>query len=194
MKPEIEMAAQTTANQAFEAAVHTNMGRLMALARAMLGTRIRDAKQAEDIVQDALLNLFRHRHEYDWSEGGWPLMAKAVARNVISCRRRKVGQSLDVDSADYASLEIDNDPVEAAITAETVRYFRGLIDALPESWRQAMVLREQQGMGYREIARMLNASEAQIKTWLHRARRHLMQAWRNQPAARCRRVEQMKGQ
>lgn len=164
------MAAQNMADRQFEAAVTANFGRLLALARAMLGAPMRDGKQPEDLVQEALLNLFRHRDGYDWSDGGWSLMAKAVARNVISCRRRKVGQSLDADMVLLETLGQTADPSAAATMAETVASLRGAIESLPDIWRQALVLREQQGLAYREIAQMMDATESQVKTWLHRAR------------------------
>ena len=170
------MAHRTSAKQSaksFEAAVHANLARLLALARAMLGAPSRDAKQPEDLVQDALLRLFRHRDHYDWSDGGWSLMAKAVARNVISCRRRKIGQSLDGDEGLLDTLGETQDPAEAAINAETTAVMRSRIAALPDHWREALVLREQQEMAYKDIAEMLQASEAQVKTWLHRARARL---------------------
>jgi RNA polymerase sigma-70 factor (ECF subfamily) len=47
------------------------------------------------------------------------------------------------------------------------------IAELPDSWREALVLREQQGMGYREISEVLGATESQVKTWLYRARAKL---------------------
>jgi RNA polymerase sigma factor (sigma-70 family) len=160
----------------FERAVNANFARLIGLARAMLGVPTRDSKSPEDLVQDALMRLFRHRDSYDWADGGWSLMAKAVARNVISCRRRKLGQSLDAD--DGAMLEMlgaENDPAERAMTAETMQQMRDRIAALPDGWRAALVLREQQGMAYKDIAESLQATEAQIKTWLHRARARLLQ-------------------
>src|SRR5271170_539375 len=104
------MRSDTSVNAQFEAAVNANMGRLIGLARAMLGAPTRDAKSPEDLVQDALMKLFRHRESYDWTDGGWSLMAKSVARNVISCRRRKLGQSLDVDDGLMESLGQDMDP------------------------------------------------------------------------------------
>src|SRR6188472_611462 len=167
------MAAQPVEKQ-FEAAVNANMGRLIGLARVMLGSPTRDSKSPEDLVQDAMLKLFRQRHSYDWSDGGWSLMAKSVARNVISCRRRKLGQSLDGDEALSDSLGENQDPAERIMNEETTALMRARIEALPDSWRQALVLREQQGLAYKEIAEMLGATEAQVKTWLHRARARLL--------------------
>ena len=158
----------------FTACVNANLSRLIGLARAMLGAPTRDSKGPEDLVQDALLRLYRHRHDYDWSDGGWSLMAKAVARNVISCRRRKLGQSLDADEGSMLEqLGEERDPAAATIHAETTAILRKRIEALPADWREALVLREQQGMAYKDIATTLSASEAQVKTWLHRARAKL---------------------
>ena len=160
--------------QLFVAAVNANMGRLIALARAMLGAPTRDSKSPEDLVQDALVKLFRQRHSYDWSDGGWSLMAKSVARNVISCRRRKLGQSLDADEMLSDSLGEVQDPAERIVNEESTAIMRARIEALPDSWRQALVLREQQGLAYKDIADTLSATEAQVKTWLHRARARLL--------------------
>ncbi len=166
--------ADQPADKLFEAAVNANMGRLVALARAMLGVPTRDSKSPEDLVQDALLKLFRQRYSYDWSDGGWSLMAKSVARNVISCRRRRLGQSLDGDEALSESLGEVQDPAERIMSEETTALMRARIEALPDSWRQALVLREQQGLAYKDIAELMSASEAQVKTWLHRARARLL--------------------
>lgn len=158
----------------FEQAVLANMARLIGLARAMLGAPTRDSKSPEDLVQDALLRLYRVRDNYDWSDGGWSLMAKAVARNVISCRRRKLGSSLDADE-DYADhMGEAQDPAERVMGEEAAALMRARIDALPHNWREALVLREQQEMAYKDIAETLNATEAQVKTWLHRARAKLL--------------------
>jgi RNA polymerase sigma-70 factor (ECF subfamily) len=169
----VPMAGELTPDEGFEAAVNANTGRLIGLARALLGAPMRDAKQPEDLVQEALLRLYRQRMNYDWSDGGWSLMAKSVARNVISCRRRKLGQSLDGDEGLMESLGEENDPAEASINAESTARMRSRIAELPASWREALVLREQQEMAYKDIAEALHATEAQVKTWLHRARARL---------------------
>ncbi|MCL2648379.1 MAG: sigma-70 family RNA polymerase sigma factor [Phycisphaerales bacterium] len=168
------MAGQQPVEKLFEAAVHANMTRLIGLARVMLGVPTRDSKEPEDLVQDALVKLYRQRLSYDWSDGGWSLMAKSVARNVISCRRRKLGSSLDADEAFMETLGEEQDPAERMISAETTATMRAWIEALPTSWRQALVLREQQGLSYKEIAELMEASQAQVKTWLHRGRARLL--------------------
>ena len=67
----------------------------------------------------------------------------------------------------------DCDPAEAYITAESTAQLRKWISELPDNWRLALVLREQQEMAYRDIATTLQATETQVKTWLHRARARL---------------------
>jgi len=167
------MAEPNAATKQFESAVVANMARLIGLARSMLSGQARDAKQAEDLVQDALLKLYRHHQRYDWTDGGWSLMARAVSRNVISCRRRKLGQSLDADPATMDALGADQDPATIPMTREVIEMVQRYMASLPASWREAMVLREQQELGYREIAEVMNATEAQVKTWLHRGRARL---------------------
>jgi RNA polymerase sigma-70 factor (ECF subfamily) len=72
------------------------------------------------------------------------------------------------------SLGEEQDPAERIVNEESTAIMRARIEALPDSWRQALVLREQQGLAYKDIADTLAATEAQVKTWLHRARARLL--------------------
>src|SRR5438876_620046 len=83
---------------------------------------------------------------------------KCVARNVISCRRRKYGQSLDADDGLYESLGETVDPARQAISDESTAALRKQIERLPDDWRQALVLREYQGLAYKEIGELMGAS------------------------------------
>jgi len=59
------------------------------------------------------------------------------------------------------------------VDRETVRVVQDAIAELPEHFRAALVLCEYENMPYVEIARILDASVPQVKTWLHRGRRQL---------------------
>ncbi len=124
-------------------------------------------------MQDALVKLFRQRH------------LRLVGRRLesdgqVGCPQRnqlpppKLGQSLDADEMLSDSLGEEQDPAERIVHEESTAIMRARIEALPDSWRQALVLREQQGLAYKDIADTLAATEAQVKTWLHRARARLL--------------------
>src|SRR3954463_9224686 len=66
----------------FEEAVRANSRRLLAIARAIVGTRA----SPEDVVQQAVMNLFQHRHRYDWREPGG-LLKRAVVNEALRLLR-----------------------------------------------------------------------------------------------------------
>ena len=51
-------------------------------------------------------------------------------------------------------------------------FHRALAD-LPDNHRNAILMLQQQGLSYDEIAEALDASLSAVKTWIHRARTHL---------------------
>ena len=67
----------------FEEAVRVNTRRLLAIARAIVGTRA----SPEDVVQQAVMNLFQHRDRYDWREPGG-LLRRAVVNEALRLLRQ----------------------------------------------------------------------------------------------------------
>src|SRR4051812_17148147 len=59
-------AEEPTTEQLFEQAVRDHARRLLAIARAVVGHRA----SPEDVVQQALVNLYQHRDRYDWHQPG----------------------------------------------------------------------------------------------------------------------------
>ncbi len=49
------------------------------------------------------------------------------------------------------------------------------IAELPERWRTALLMRVDEELGYEQIAARMEASKAQVRTWIFRARRQLLQ-------------------
>ncbi|HEY0912943.1 MAG TPA: RNA polymerase sigma factor, partial [Bradyrhizobium sp.] len=144
--------------------------RLLAIARGIVGNRA----SSEDIVQQALLNLFRHRERYDWNEAGG-LMRRAVVNEALRLLRQpRLGSvSDDLPLPDRPPAAGHGGGAEGMVQRETVVRVREAIDRLPGHFRAALVLCEYEQLSYAEIAEVLSITIPQVKTWLHRARRKL---------------------
>ena len=155
------MADETT--ELFEKAVRLHSRRLLAIARAVVGYRA----SPEDVVQQAVLNLFEHRERYDWREPGG-LLRRAVVNEALRILRKPKMSVVEEEQVPGGVM-----PDAAIQDREMVSHVRAAIDKLPEHFRSALVLCEYENLSYAEIAKTLDASVPQVKTWIFRARRQL---------------------
>ena len=158
----------------FEQAVRQHARRLTAIARAIVGNRA----SPEDVVQQAVLNLFQHRDRYAWREPGG-LLRRTVVNEALRVLRQPRMAPVTEDPGDLSpapgsvGAAQSRTPVDNLVADETVSQVRRAIDRLPEHFRAALVLCEYEQMSYVQIAEVLGASVPQVKTWLHRGRRQL---------------------
>ncbi|WP_428940218.1 RNA polymerase sigma factor [Fontivita pretiosa] len=154
---------QVTA-ELFDKAVRQHSRRLLAIARAIVGNRA----SPEDVVQQALTNLYQHRMRYDWREPGG-LLKRAVVNEALRLLRHPRMSLVEEDHPETHS----NSPVQGMIDSELTQQVRKAISRLPDHFRAALVLCEYENLSYVEIAQSLGASVPQVKTWIHRARRQM---------------------
>jgi RNA polymerase sigma-70 factor (ECF subfamily) len=147
----------------FERAIRLHSRRLLAIARAIVGNRA----SAEDVVQQAVMNLYTHRERYDWNQPGGLLR-----RSVVNEALRLLRQPRMTMVADDHPGRTDS-PARGMMDAETIARVRLAIEQLPEHFRAALVLCEYENMSYDQIAEVLDITIPQVKTWLHRGRRQL---------------------
>ena len=147
----------------FEQAVRAHSRRLLAIARSIAGNRA----SSEDIVQQALTNLYEHRDRYDWREPGG-LMRRAVVNEALRILRQPRMTMVADDHLGHFSS-----PDGGMLDRETIDKVRSAIERLPEHFRAALVLCEYENMAYVQIAEVLGCSVPQVKTWLHRGRKQL---------------------
>ena len=156
----------------FEQAVEQHSRRLLSIARAIVGYRA----SPEDVVQQALTNLFRHRERYDWRNPGG-LLKRATVNEALRLLRppkmNALAEEAPAGDRRPSAGERHAAPEAGLETRETVRKVREAIDQLPDHFRAALVLCEYEGMSYQQISETLDCSIPQVKTWLHRARRKL---------------------
>jgi RNA polymerase sigma-70 factor, ECF subfamily len=165
---------------AFEQVVRQYGGRLLAVTRRIVGSE----EDARDVVQDAFLNAFR---SLDRFEGNAKLstwlhrIAVNAALMKLRTRKRKPEQSIETllpafldDGHHEERFQSWEEPVDQALErAENRELVRRQIDALPESYRTVLVLRDIEGLDTEETANMLGLSVNATKIRLHRARQAL---------------------
>src|SRR5207237_9371689 len=133
--------------------------------------RLPNREEAEDAVQHTFLNAFRGLRQgvVPRSETAWLFK---IAENVCRERRRSAWRRNRIESA----ADPDGLGTIAAAPERSHDELAGLADALaelPPNQQRAILLREWQGLSYREIAAELEATEAAVETLLFRARRSL---------------------
>jgi len=145
-----------------------------------LGSR----EEAEDAVQSTFLNAFRglKRGVVPELEAAWLFK---IAHNVCLSRRRSSWRRGRVESpADFDTVqELTPAPSRAA---DELIGLQDVLEQMPESQRRAILLREWQGLSYREIAAELEVSQGAVETLIFRARRALA-AGLEEPPERARR-------
>jgi len=132
---------------------------------------LRNREEAEDAVQTTFLNAYRGlrrgiRPEF---EAAWLFkIAQNVCRTRQSnaWRRGRLETVRDLDSLQDAVAAPEHDAGQAAALAEA-------LEQLPERYRTVILLREWQGLSYREIAAATGDSEAAVEMLVFRARRAL---------------------
>jgi RNA polymerase sigma factor (sigma-70 family) len=143
------------ANQVFRYCLH------------QLGSR----EEAEDAVQSTFLNAFRgiKRGVVPELEAAWLFK---IAHNVCLSRRRSAWRRGRIESpADFEVIE-ELTPAPSRRADELIG-LQEVLERLPETQRRAILLREWQGLSYREIAAELELSQGAVETLIFRARRSL---------------------
>ena len=78
-----------------------------------------------------------------------------------------------LDVIDPTDVVMQQQFEQADAIGEIEEAFHLALAALPENQRNAILLLQQQGLAYDEIAEALNTNLSSVKTWIHRARTHL---------------------
>jgi RNA polymerase sigma factor (sigma-70 family) len=148
------------------------LGDAYVLARWLTGS----GPDAEDVVQEASLRALRGIDKFEIrSARAWLL---TIVRNTAYdwLRKNRSGSMLfvdnveDIESANLGKLDAVT-PEAAFIQSEGVTLLESAILALPPHYRETLVLREVQDLGYRDIAQLTGVSIGTTMSRLFRARR-----------------------
>jgi len=175
--PDRTLVAEAIAGDldAFETLVRRYQTRLVNYALAM----VRDTGEAEDVAQEAFIrahqSLGRFRGESSFKTWLYTITTN-IARTTLERRgrRERVGhQSLDDDAQAVTAGSVPSGQPDA----ETMLVTRDAIDralsTLPDDLRVAVVLRDVEGLAYKEIAKVTGAPIGTVESRIFRARQRL---------------------
>ncbi|TAJ16282.1 MAG: sigma-70 family RNA polymerase sigma factor [Dehalococcoidia bacterium] len=147
-----------------------------------------DPAAAEDATQDAFIRAWQRLETYrGGSFRAWLFtIAANRARDELRRHSRRPTRSLDEarDDPDHADI----DPPDSAPTAHEVleqselrQALEAALRALPDDWREVVVLADVQGLDYVEVAAVTGVAVGTVKSRLSRARGRLREVIRNSP-------------
>jgi len=153
----------------FERIVREQKDRIYSYAAMML----RDSTEAQDVAQEAMVRLWKHRDRVE--PDGAPFWLRRTAHNLCidRMRRRRTRQEIDAEPNDVVTADKRHGPQRLAESGELGRQIEDALDDLAPRDRAVVILREVQGLPYSEIARLLEVPMGTLKARLHRAREQL---------------------
>ncbi len=132
---------------------------------------------ADDVTQEVFMQLIRDPKKYDSSRGSLSAYLYGIARNQVLRRlsREPAHATLTLEAEDgmtefVAQPATVSDPLGDLTRNETMEALRQAILALPEHYREVIVLCDLQEMSYAESAAALACSIGTIRSRLHRGR------------------------
>lgn len=136
--------------------------------------------RAEDVAQETFVRFYQNHHRYR-EEGHLTAYLFRIATNLVRSeeRRKKRWRILEpifsrggssADGVHTLEHQREPDPQRSLLASEEQRKVVQAIADLDLSFRAPLVLREIEGLSYREIAEILDLNEGTVKSRLFRAR------------------------
>lgn len=151
---------------------------------------------AEDVFQNTFLQVYLKCDQYETGRPVRPWLYTVATHQAIDALRRNgkhQAVSLERGTDEKGKGEINGlidllssgapGPLEQLSAQELKERIRASVDALPEPYRQVLVLAYYQGMKYREISEVIGIPVGTVKSRLHAALIKLQEAWHQSPVA-----------
>jgi RNA polymerase sigma-70 factor (ECF subfamily) len=170
MTDEIDRPASVSvASESFDAVVLPHLEAGHRLARWLL----RDEHDAEDAVQEACLRAFRYFRTFTGGNGrAWFLR---IVRNTCYGWRRRAAQAptASFDEEQHSIVGPQSNPETLLLQNDDTATIARAMSSLPDRFHQMLVLREIEGLSYRELADVVGIPVGTVMSRLSRAREAL---------------------
>jgi RNA polymerase sigma factor (sigma-70 family) len=159
---------------------------------------VNDYARAEDITQDVFMSALRRMRETERPIAFKPWIYE-IAKNacIDQFRRSKRAEEVSYDAddglaaGDYGRLVTTGPTPDAAVDQKmSLDHLCGAFGGLSETHHEILVMRELEGLSYREIGERLGMSRPSVESTLFRARRRLTEEYSELISGeRCRRIQ-----
>jgi RNA polymerase sigma-70 factor, ECF subfamily len=156
-------AAAPADGGSFDAVVLPHVAAGHRLARWLM----RDEHDAEDVVQEACLRAFQYFRTFGGGDGrAWFL--RIVRNTCYGWRHQRPADSFDEDQ--HSSARPQPDPETLLLQSDDATSITRALSSLPDRFHQLLVLRELEGLSYRELADVTGIPIGTVMSRLSRAR------------------------
>ena len=163
--------AQTGDRRAFSELVRAHRPGVVNVVYRLCG----DASLAEDSAQETFIRAWEHLNSFhpsaDPGNMGFRNWLYRIATRSALTELRRQRPTVAVD--DLALADQERGPEQRVEQAQRAEAVRQAVLALPEASRQALVLREYEGLSYRDIAAVLDIPVGTVMSRLNYARQQL---------------------
>jgi RNA polymerase sigma-70 factor, ECF subfamily len=156
----------------FEQAVLPHLDAAYNLARWLT----RNERDAEDVVQESYLRAFRFFAGFRGGDARAWLMR--IVRNTCYTwlhANRPLQEATEFDETLFSPDSPSPNPEEAVLRNDRGALVRKALEALPANFREVLILRELEGLSYKEIADITGMPAGTVMSSLSRARDRLRQ-------------------
>ncbi len=167
---------EPTELERFEAVVLPHLSAAYRLARYLT----RNDYDADDVVQEAFLRALKYfggfRGEGASQSRAWLL---AIVRNMAYTwqrRHRADASTTEFDETVHSEAITDDHPGSVLSRSDSRETLAAVLDDLPPEFREVIVLREIEGLSYKEISEVVNVPVGTVMSRLSRARKRLQEA------------------
>lgn len=137
---------------------------------------VKDFDTSEDIVQETFMRVYRKRHEYKAiaNFSTWIFtIAGNLAKSELRRRKRWKFFSIDGFGEEEKTFDIPDSSMEPDRALSIINIEKNLqvaIDSLQSKYKQALILRDVEGMSYQEISEIAGVPVGTVKSRVNRAR------------------------
>ncbi len=141
---------------------------------------VNDEVVAEDIVQDALVKLYTHKHYYKniakFSTWMYTIAGNLAKTELRKNKRRKVTNLSEMSKDDWEyDIPSDEDTEKTVHGQFAAKQIHEAIQSLPDHFREVVILRDIQELSYEEVSSIVEVPLGTVKSRINRARLQLQE-------------------